>query len=354
MCRKNAYIIVTAGDKPRLGQLEVLRLLERHGVRIIVKDISFKVMRLVADISPNSMKEILYNSALVQMVLREICSVDLGPPYVRMEACPWDELRRKTFRIDVVKIGGRPRIKTADLIRALGDAISRATDGSAKVSLTRPDLRIMAIVYGQRLYIGALVKKFRRDRFRWRSPERRPFFLPTSLTPEIARLLVNISLENSFDKVFLDPLCGAGSMLIEAADEGLFSVGCDIKLEYLRGAKKNSRFFSLDGLIDFVNCDSFMLPLRSRSVDAAATDLPYGRLSRTYLHGLPELTGKMLTDMAEILKKGRTIVVMHSKDSRKEIVGIVTKIGNLKIESEYEIYVHGSLVRSILVIRNGC
>lgn len=61
------------------------------------------------------------------------------------------------------------------------------------------------------------------------------------LPPKLARIMVNLCLGEATSKesVLLDPFCGSGTILMEAAMRGATTVGSDLDLDAVVGAQKN-------------------------------------------------------------------------------------------------------------------
>ena len=119
------------------------------------------------------------------------------------------------------------------------------------------------------------------------------------MMPRMARSIVNISLVTSGGH-FLDPFCGTGGVLIKAAMGGADITGCDMDRFMVRGARSNIKNPGL------LLSDAAHLPIKDRSIDSVATDLPYGQSSSIMADGLEDHgTGisRRNTESAETWKK---------------------------------------------------
>lgn len=106
---------------------------------------------------------------------------------------------------------------------------------------------------------------------------RRPYkqsHLPGSLKPTIAAAMLYIAEVLPGESV-LDPFCGAGTILIEAALSGVEAFGGDKDSQALAAARKNAAMASV--AIAVQPWDARQLPLESRSVKHVVTNLPWGR-----------------------------------------------------------------------------
>jgi tRNA (guanine10-N2)-dimethyltransferase len=221
---------------------------------------------------------------------------------------------------------------TASLERLMGSAIEGA------VSLEHPSHVFRAIFSGDRCYIGKLLCDIDRGIFETRNPGKREFFHPGVMMPRMARTIVNISLVAQGER-FLDPFCGTGGVLIEAGMVGADSTGCDMDRFMVRGARSN---IVNSGLL---LSDAAHLPIKDRSIDAVATDLPYGQSSSIMADGLESLYRESLEEIRRVLKPGKRAVIVTHRDIR----AIASPI--MEICEFHEQRVHKSLTRRIMVLR---
>lgn len=66
------------------------------------------------------------------------------------------------------------------------------------------------------------------------------------LPPKLAKIMVNIALGSAeaSGKVLLDPFCGSGTVLMEAADRGVLLIGSDTDPESIEGTRSNLAWFN--------------------------------------------------------------------------------------------------------------
>ncbi|XP_040905038.1 THUMP domain-containing protein 2 isoform X2 [Toxotes jaculatrix] len=111
----------------------------------------------------------------------------------------------------------------------------------------------------------------------------------------------------------VDPMCGVGTILIEAAQEHKAAcfLGMDIDDRQLQKANENIEFAELGNKIHLLKSSSMVLPLPSASVDAVVCDLPFGRKFGTKTDMAANLP-VIVTEMERVLCVGGTLVLLLS------------------------------------------
>jgi len=167
---------------------------------------------------------------------------------------------------------------------------------------------------------------------------RRPFFHPGSMTALMARAIVNLTLVEA-GELICDPFCGTGGLLIEARCIGARTVGSDFDRVMLTGSRRN-----LPSETGLLLADAMHLPLADRSVDAVATDLPYGQSVRIHGGSIDQLYAGAMVEIARVLRGGRRAVVVSHRDIRH------IASGWFNIIQFHEQRVHRSLTRRVMVM----
>ena len=230
-----------------------------------------------------------------------------------------------------------------------------------KVNLEQPSRTFVLLFTGEVCLFSSLLHSVRKAQFEEKRPHFRPFFSPGVIMPKIARALVNLS-EVRAAELILDPFCGTGGILIEAGMVGARIGGADVQEKMVRGAKENLAFFGLHG--ELLVSDASKLPLKNKSVDAIATDLPYGRASFVSGYGsgsgsgsdtlstesrsifLERLYQDALAEMHRVLRPGRRAVIVSNSPSA---LSRAPTLGFHVLE-EHAYRVHKSLTRHITVL----
>lgn len=118
------------------------------------------------------------------------------------------------------------------------------------------------------------------------------------LPPKLARIMVNLGLQNQADmKILLDPFCGGGTVLMEAAmmEKELRIIGSDIDAKQISGSKRNIEWLIARGFLkksDTERLSYFSLPAQhiDREVRNADVIVTEGYLGKP-LNGHESLQG---------------------------------------------------------------
>ena len=252
----------------------------------------------------------------------------------------------ESFAVRSVRIAGAQRnIKREHVERDLGRLILRDSRGT-RVDLDAPDKTFLAILSPDKVMLGLVTNTRERGAISRRRPRKRPFFHPSTMQPKLARCMVNLARPR-LGEVLLDPFCGIGGHLIEAGLMGCRVIGVDVNRRMLRAASRNLAYFG-------VNPEGLLLgdarSLSFSKIDSIATDPPYGRCASTAGSTPKELLTSFLSDVRNVLKLGSFICLAAAKETGVEDIG--RDLG-FKVVENYDIYVHRSLTRRLVVLKWG-
>jgi len=202
--------------------------------------------------------------------------------------------------------------------------------------LAPPNAEVLAIFSDQRLYIArtriiydSMLQQYR--------DESRPFVsAEISTSPKICRTLLNLAGARPGDTV-LDPFCGTGTLLMEAAILGMKCIGVDIDGDQVQGARSNLKWLGkefgekLD--YDIFKGDSRELSsLVKKQVDAVAFEPILGPIykkrplreeAEKTIKELTVLYRKVLTEISNILRPdGRVAMTIPVINTEGEPVSI--------------------------------
>ena len=240
------------------------------------------------------------------------------------------EIPEGTFAVRGKRFEGMMKnIDSQDVIRKLGGALSKKND----VNLREPDNEVV-ILMSDRLHVFLKEKEVDRNILDTRKVGERPFFSPISLHPRFARAVINLTGVKRGSTV-LDPFCGTGGLVIEAAFMGMKAIASDFDPEMIAGTQENMDYYGLD-LHDFDVIDISEVPDRFGEVDAIASDPPYGRSTHTGGENIESIYARAMDAFYEVLKPGSAagVVLPHP-----------ISYDNMKLENMFIQRVHGSLSR---------
>ncbi|KFV87451.1 THUMP domain-containing protein 2, partial [Struthio camelus australis] len=155
----------------------------------------------------------------------------------------------------------------------------------------------------------------------------REYIKTAGLRSTIAWAMASLA-EISAGAFVLDPMCGLGTILLEAAKEWPEACywGTDISDSQLEGAYVNIRTAGLVDKIELLKASVKALPLPSESFDTVISDIPFGKKFKITKDIL--LLPDILQEMERVLRVGGTVVLLLSQDLRKHVDGITKRVEN--------------------------
>jgi len=237
-------------------------------------------------------------------IYKVIKGIDLGEAlFIKRQLHPKRRRRKPTFRITPNMVG-RHNFRRVDIQIAAENALEDRYRW--KVDPSDPDLEIRIDLEGEEALVGLRLsdKIIRRRRYKVEH-------IPASLKPTVAYCMVRLSDPAGGD-VFLDPMCGAGTILIERAKAAPYEriIGGDIDRGVLAIAEENIIASGED--IELRRWDAIALPLDDVSIDKLVCNLPFGKQI-----GSPQDNRKLYTgffaEMERILKPEAKVVLLTSE-----------------------------------------
>ncbi|POI26701.1 hypothetical protein CIB84_009547, partial [Bambusicola thoracicus] len=155
----------------------------------------------------------------------------------------------------------------------------------------------------------------------------REYIKTAGLRSTVAWAMASLA-EISVGAFVLDPMCGLGTILLEAAKEWPEACywGTDTSDSQLEGASVNIKAAGLDDKIELFKASVKALPLPSESFDAVISDIPFGKKFKITkdIQLLPDI----LQEMERVLRVGGIIVLLLNQDLRKRMDGIAKTVEN--------------------------
>ncbi len=171
--------------------------------------------------------------------------------------------------------------------------------------------------------------------FEKRKAHLRPILHPTAINPKLARAMINIA---GAEKEILDPFCGTGGILLEAALIGINAAGIDISKEMIARAKINIDNEEAKRNIRLNVADALNW---TNETECVITDLPYGKSSKLK-QPLETLLRNFLLHYSLLTKK---MTICFPDNTKYSLPPNWIRLYNFKI------YIHKSLTRNIIVIK---
>ena len=289
-------------------------------------------------ISPDRLRGLAFTRAADELIARTDADVDAAR--AALEVSNID--REGTVAVRARDVRGTAGIDTQHAERELGAAL---VERGFEVDLDEPDHELRALFARADdsegiCLLGWVAVEGVRD-YGERAPSDRPFFQPGSMDPMLARALVNFAGAGP-GRTVLDPMCGTGGILIEAAAVGASVLGSDAQAKMARGAARNLASEIPDAEWGILRADATRLPLPDSAADAVVFDTPYGRQSRIEGESPTQLVAAALGEARRVA--GRAVVV-----GDQDLTEIAEDAG-WTLESRFERRVHRSLVRHVHVL----
>jgi tRNA (guanine10-N2)-dimethyltransferase len=332
-------IVELSGEQPTLARQEAIEaagVLTDGSVEVVGEDGPFLLLK-APGVDPSKMAG---RMALAHRVSTHHAS---GPlPSMMDLASDIDLDGARTFRVRT----NRRDLPDLDVVRTkaiegeVGDLL-RARSGT-EVDLDAPEAEVRVLL-GREVHVGVLGDEVDRKALERRAVRYRPYSKPISIHPKYARAMVNLAGVPRGGRV-LDPMCGTGGILIEAALMGYQTLGSDIDPRMVSGSAENLSSLRLEADLSTTDVDDLPKVLGS-PVDAIVTDPPYGRSTSTFGDDPQAVVGKLFRVANDILGPQGRLVVCLASDVPPLVEG-----GPLRLASSYPIRVHRSLTRYIHVI----
>lgn len=228
-------------------------------------------------------------------------SEDTIPALDTLRRASGKRLQGGSFRV-IARSVGKQNFMRRELGRAVSDAVRDGWPGTWRLVEEDADVEVWATLVEQELICALrLSDASMRQRGKLRH-------LPASLRPALAAVMVALT-DPARDDVFVDPMAGAGTILIERAAAGPFDEihGGDISTEAVGAMQENLR--GVRGRIITSRWDARRLPFDDGTVDKVAVNLPFGKQVGDEAR-LPELYRDMLAEVARILRTGGRFVAL--------------------------------------------
>jgi len=331
---------------PGLEDIVELELKEKFGfVNVVLKPFNIQGRVLVDMQSSNvndllSMKSIHHVRRYISTFTVSSSKDGLKEIYDVVYSLDLSEFLPKTgsFRVTSERIGIH-EYTSMDVQRIAGQAI--VDKYRNRVDLENFDVEVIVDVVHDKCVVCISISRESLHKRHYRV-----FDHPAALRPTIAYGMVRLSnpLESN---VFVDPMVGGGTILIEAAlymGSKLKLYGFDINERFLEGAKANAEAAGVLSLINFSKGDCTKLSNYISNVDRIVTNPPYGIRMEPKI-GIRQLYFMFASEAYKCMNSGGRLVVITLKE------GVMRKaLLNANFSIVHERYtLHGDLRAKIFV-----
>src|SRR6266568_1217002 len=212
----------------------------------------------------------------------------------------------RTWRVISQKQGTHD-FRRIDAGQAVSDALRRALPRGMHLVEDDADIEFWLWLHGSEALIGLRLSD---ATMRHRTYKRE--HLPASLRPTVAAAMGWLARPAQED-IVLDPLCGAGTVLIERAllTPLQQALGGDIRGRAVEAARRNARSAGIEA--SWRVWDARSLPLEAASVTRIITNLPFGKQVGTREVNA-DLYGKLIREFGRVLSANGVLVTLTSDD----------------------------------------
>ncbi len=335
-----------SGENETLPAAELEAILEAEGFAYTITEKLDQLVRLEAD--KRSVEAVHRRSAYTMASALELftCQAQEIEIIKKADAANFKNAinEGESFAVRIKRVKEySAKSDTMKLERKLGKHILQNTTNT-KVNLKTPDKTFFGVLASGKLVFGIKLTEITPKTYSERRPRKKPFFHPSAMPSKLARCMVNLARAKPGELV-LDPFCGTGSGMIEAAFVGCRVLGFDVQRRMAEGTRRNLKHFGVEpeGL---VIADSRKLPLKR--IDRVVTDPPYGKSATTMKSTTKQIVQGVLDSAFPLLGVGQLICIASPKTIGISRIGV--ELGYRHVESHFA-YVHRTLTREIAVFQ---
>lgn len=308
---------------------------DREGLLLI--DLNEKYLKNLPDIAAR----LSFTHEMIHIIIR----TDEDKLISEAKNCLWNQYIPSDYAVRVKKMDKKSTHNTSDLEWEMGSIIKTSLGENAKVKLEDPSTLIRILLQDGMALLGYRVGKISKKHFYNLKPHKRPFFYPGSMSPKLARCMVNLT-RISAGETLLDPFCGTGGILIEAGIIGARVIGTDIDYKMVKGTKENLQHCDINDYLVFQE-DARKLEL-PKAVDAIVTDPPYGISASTGGESSENLYRQSMISFERLIKEDGLMCLATPHYLNLDEIFKGTKF---KIIEQHHIRMHKSLTRVISVLK---
>ena len=228
-----------------------------------------------------------------------------------------------------VNFVGRRNYSTDEIKVAVASGIETTHRWQYCESDSDADLNIRIFIEHERAYVGARLAAAPLHERSYKV-----MTIPGSLKPTVAAAMVRMGAFSAGSRV-VDPLCGAGTIPIEAALSGLDALGGDRNPDALAAARANGAAAGVSAR--FESWDARALPLPDGRIDGVVCNLPWGRQVDVE-EQIEPFYADCLREIARVIGDGGRAILLTSLTP---LLHAAAAGAGLRVETETEISLSG-------------
>jgi tRNA (guanine10-N2)-dimethyltransferase len=322
------YAFLLSKENLAMAIAEVISLANKKPIKTIDN-------LILLDITQKTKDFLVKRLALTKKIYKFLFSAKEKDLISSLQNYNWNKIYKKDFCVRIESSS-----KTNFTEKQLAGPIWRKLT-SPKVNLSNPSTGIH-FIFSENSVICCLLENELKQDFNTRKSHNRPEPHPTSLSPKLAKCLINLTGIKKGKLV--DLFCGSGGILIEAGLMGLIPIGYDIDGIMVNRAKANLNFFEIKEY-KLTNKDALKV---NEKISYLVSDLPYGKNTRQ--KELKALCSSFIPHLKKILIKKAVIIFPVFKNKVSIDCPPIIKSNNLRIIHSFDFYIHKSLSKKIFVI----
>ena len=194
--------------------------------------------------------------------------------------------------------------------REIANALALAVDG--RPNLDDPLERFLTFVTADGLWFGRTLEAGEPD---WRRLAHKPHDFSSALPAQAARAICNLFVRGG-ERV-VDPCCGSGTLLIQAASLGANVTGYDISKKMMWATNKNLAHFGFAPAASVGDAAEV-----EGEFDVLLANVPYGRMAPTSAEKL----ARMVTNIAKLAPQGAIVAVCDLSEAIQASGGVVREV----------------------------
>lgn len=339
-------VLIMSQEHPTLPRAEVESILNAENIPFQIKREYGGILTLeIPDEEVETFQKIEKRFSYVHEASKLLIRTDEPGLMDEIQKYPWKNLIKRDYAVRIKRMNKDQKFNTTDLEWKMGGTIDDMVHDNIRVNLKNPETFIRTIFIGEEILVCERIFKVAKKHFYNLKPHKRPFFYPGSMSPKLARCMVNLTMVGKGDRV-LDPFCGTGGILIEAGIIGARVVGADIDERMVEGTIKNLEYCGIKDYEVFQS-DARQINL-PYLVDAIVMDPPYGISASTGGEEKPKLYNQSMHSLEKLLKDDGLVCMAtpHYMDMNE-----VIKDTGFKIIEQHHIRMHKSLTRVISLLK---